>query len=65
MNLSNLKSDWNQFKVMNGLSDISEAEILSAIEPQKSGTGKVLADRIIQNVFAYSLLLLALNGCAI
>lgn len=65
MNLSNLKPSWNQYKVMNGLCDISEAEILSAIKPQRSRTGKVLVERIARNVFAYSLLLLALNGCAI
>lgn len=63
MNLSNLKPDWNQFKLINGFSDISEAEILSAIETQSSR--KPFVERIVQNVFAYSLLILALNGCAI
>ena len=65
MNLSNLKPAWNQYKAMNGLIDMTEADILSAIEPQKSPARGQLAGRIVQNAFAYSLLILALHGCAI
>ncbi len=65
MNLSNLKPAWNQFKATNGLGEITEAEILSAIEPLKFDAGQVLVRRIVQNVLAYSLLIFALHGCAV
>lgn len=64
MNLTNMTPAWQQFKVANSLNEISEAEILSVIETPKS-TGRDLLRRIVQNAFAYSLLISALHGCAI
>lgn len=66
MNLTKLKPAWYQFKAANSLIDINEAEILSAIEPKKSVLGQYLAKRMVQNIFAYSFLILTLNGgCSI
>ena len=65
MNLSNLAPAWQQYKSVNSLTDIPEAEILSAIEPQSTGAGKFLLKRFVQNAFAYSLLIFALHGCAV
>lgn len=66
MNLTKLTPAWNQFKAGNSLIDIHAAEILSAIEPKKSGFGQLLFKRVVQNVFAYSFLILTLNGgCSI
>jgi hypothetical protein len=65
MNLTNLEPAWRQYKMLNGLSDIPEAEILAAIEPQKAHTSRSWTSRIVQNVFAYSLLIFALHGCVV
>ncbi len=66
MNLTKLRPAWNQFKTSNSLIDINEAEILSAIEPKKSVLSQYLAKRVVQNIFAYSFLILTLNGgCSI
>lgn len=66
MNLTRLKPAWDQFKVINGLDDIEESEILSCIEPKRASLFNLVSKRIIQNAFAYSLLILALSGgCSI
>jgi len=65
MNLSNLAPAWQQYKSVNSLTDIPEAEILSAIEPKKVGAAKFLLKRLAQNAVAYSLLIFALHGCAV
>lgn len=66
MNLTKLKPAWYQFKAANSLIDINEAEILSAIEPKKSVLSQYLAKRMVQNIVAYSFLILTLNGgCSI
>lgn len=66
MNLTRLKPAWDQFKVINGLDDIEESEILSCIEPRTSSPYKLFSKRIVQNAFAYSLLIFALSGgCSI
>jgi hypothetical protein len=65
MNLSNLKPYWAHFKATNGIDDITDDEISSVIEPQKFESESGLTRRIVQNVFAYSLLVFALHGCAV
>ncbi len=66
MNLSNLTPAWNQLKVVNGLNDIADTEIRAVIEVQKPPKFKALIQRVVQNVFAYSFLILMLNGgCSI
>lgn len=66
MNLTKLRPAWNQFKAVNSLIDIDEEEILSAIEPKKSMLSQFVVKRVVQNIFAYSFLILTLNGgCAI
>lgn len=66
MNLTRLKPSWDQFKVINGLDDINESEILSCIEPKNERSFNMVAKRIAQNAFAYSLLIFALSGgCSI
>lgn len=65
MNLSNLAPAWRQFKVENSLDDIPEAEILSAISRPKTKVKNALLIRVIQNVFAYTLLIFALHGCVV
>lgn len=65
MNLTRLKPSWEQFKVINGLDEIGEVEILSCIEPKRSISFNI-SKRIVQNAFAYSLLIFALSGgCSI
>ena len=65
MNLTKLQPAWNQFKVANSLIDIQEAEILSALEPKKSVLSHYTT-KVVQNIFAYSFLILTLNGgCSI
>lgn len=66
MNLSKLAPAWNQLKAVNGLTEISELEILAVTELQKSPTPKVLIKRVALNIFSYSFLILMLNGgCSI
>ncbi|WP_194975372.1 hypothetical protein [Aquiflexum lacus] len=67
MNLNRLKPSWDQFKVINGLMDIEESEILTSIEAEsKNNPLKFISKRIVLNAFAYSLLILALGGgCSI
>jgi hypothetical protein len=65
MNLTNLEPAWRQYKVINSLSDIPEAEILAAIEPQEIPASRPWTARIAQNVFAYSVLIFALHGCVV
>jgi hypothetical protein len=66
MNLNRLNPSWDQFKVINGLIDIDEAEILSCIEPEKKSTNKFISKRMAQNALVYSFLLFALSGgCAL
>jgi hypothetical protein len=66
MNLTKLTPAWQQLKALNGLPGISEAEILAAIEPRKHHPSKVRIQRVVQNIFAYSFLILMLNGgCSI
>lgn len=65
MNLTKLQPAWNQFKVANSLIDIHETEILSALEPKKSVLSHYTT-KVVQNIFAYSFLILTLNGgCSI
>ena len=61
MNLTRLKPSWDQFKVINGLDEIEEADILSCIDPKRSNSFNI-SKRIAQNAFAYSLLIFALSG---
>jgi hypothetical protein len=66
MNLTRLKPSWDQFKVINGLDNIEESEILSCIEPKSSSNVNLVFRRIAQNAIAYSLLIFALSGgCSI
>lgn len=66
MNLDNLKSGWQQYKVMNSLPSITEEEILAIIEPEPRKAPRLLFSRITQNTLIYAFLLLCLNGgCAI
>ncbi len=67
MNLNSLKTSWNHFKFINGMNeDIDEQEILAIIEGDSKGSFNFLSSRIAQNIFAYSILILALNGgCSI
>ncbi len=66
MNITNLKPSWDQFKVINGLDDIDESEILACIEPKRSSSFSLVSKRIAQNAFAYSALIFSLcGGCSI
>jgi hypothetical protein len=66
MNLTRLKPAWDQFKVINGLDAMEESEILSCIEPAKSRSFHLFSKRLVQNAFAYSLLIFTLSGgCSI
>lgn len=62
MNLIKLAPAWNHFKKVNSLTAIPEAEIFSAIESEKSDASSMLLKRVVQNVFAYSFLMLMLHG---
>ena len=65
MNLTKLRPAWNQFKAVNSLIDINETEILFALEPKKSVLSNYTT-KVVQNIVAYSFLILALNGgCSI
>lgn len=65
MNLDNLKSGWQQYKLMNSFSTIEEEEILAIMEPEPSKPFGLLS-RITQNTLIYAFLLLCVNGgCAI
>lgn len=67
MNLDNLKPGWQKQKVLHGLHDIEEAEILSIIEPEYiSKPFWSLSKRAAQNTLIFTFLLLCLNGgCAV
>ena len=66
MNLDNLKSGWQQYKVMNSFSAIQEEEILAIIEPKPSKPSGLLFSKITQNTLLYAFLLLCFNGgCAV
>jgi len=62
MNLNNLKSGWQQYKVMSSLSDIQEEEILSIIESNPSKLSGLLSSKITQNTLIYAFLLFCSNG---
>jgi len=65
MNLDNLKSGWQQYKVMSSFPAIQEEEILSVIQAKQVKPFWQLSRKIIQNVLIYSFLLLSVNGgCA-
>jgi hypothetical protein len=62
MNLDNLKSGWQQYKVINSFQDIQEEEIFSIIEARPSKASWPLSRRIAQNTLIFSFLLLCVNG---
>ncbi len=62
MNLDNLKSGWQQYKVMNGLPAMEEEEIRAIMEPQPSKAPGLLFSRITQNTLLYAFLLFCVNG---
>ncbi|PSR55516.1 hypothetical protein AHMF7605_19385 [Adhaeribacter arboris] len=66
MNLDNLKSGWQQYKVMHSLPAMEEEEILSIIEAKPRKASGLVFSRVTQNTLLYAFLLLCVNGgCAI
>jgi len=66
MNLDNLKSGWQQYKLMNRFQNIEEDEILSIIEAEHNKTSWYLSRRIAHNTLLYAFLLICFNGgCSI
>jgi hypothetical protein len=62
MNLDNLKSSWQQYKLMNSLDIIGEDEILSIIETEKRGLVWLSYRRVAQNTLIYTFLLTCFSG---
>jgi len=62
MNLDNLKSGWQQYKLKNSFDSIEEKEILSIIEAGKRRPAWQAYRRITQNALIYAFLLTCLSG---
>jgi hypothetical protein len=62
MNLDNLKSGWQQYKVMNSLDRIEEAEILAIVGTVEQKTPWQLHRRVVQNTLIYTFLLTCFSG---